>query len=198
MGLRWGMLSCSGEAWSQGHERDAWVRAMGHPRVVGLGPSLPALRSQLGARWLRDVLGWAMCLDAISRGAALGLWLAVWLPATWAEPAQHCQPQSRESSSRGKGELCQNIISPRPCRGGPVLSRSHHCAEVLSLSLSSACCCCLRKAFAKSWSPASAGAVSGSVRDRNIAVHSQGLGTGPGCAQHLSVPHGHHPPGCAL
>lgn len=196
MGLRWGMLSCSGEAWSQGHERDAWVRAMGHPRVVGLGPSLPALRSQLGARWLHDVLGWAMCLDAISRGAALGLWLAVWLPATWAEPAQHCQPQSRESSSRGKGELCQNIISPRPCREGPVLSRSRHCAEVLSLS--SACCCCLRKAFAKSWSPASAGAVSGSVRDRNIAVHSQGLGTGPGCAQHLSVPHGHHPPGCAL
>lgn len=28
-----------------------------------------------------------ICLDAISRGAALGLWLAVWLPATWAEPA---------------------------------------------------------------------------------------------------------------
>lgn len=119
-----------------------------------------------------------MCLDAISRGAALGLWLAVWLPATWAEPAQHCQPQSRESSSRGKGELCQNIISPRPCREGPVLSRSRHCAEVLSLS--SACCCCLRKAFAKSWSPASAGAVSGSIRDRNIAVLSQGLGTGLG------------------
>lgn len=57
MGLRWGMLSCSEEACSQGYEQDAWVRAVGHPRVVGLGPSLPALRSQLGARWLRDVLG---------------------------------------------------------------------------------------------------------------------------------------------